>query len=167
MADYYSAEEENCYYSSDQESLEGIDNEESDLQPLSSRKSTTQVPSYSLLRLFLYLVALSICWMFWLLFVFLFSPILCVFVDISWKFWTFLKSEFRWFHCNFVSNIRFRHSLFILIFILLLRIIGNCNSLENWSVLLCLKLGFWCFSRKFWELEFTNSVEILIFLLTF
>ncbi|KAL1215756.1 putative E3 ubiquitin-protein ligase ARI1 [Cardamine amara subsp. amara] len=43
MEDYFSAEEEDCYYSSDQESLEGIDNDESDLQPLSSRKSTTQV----------------------------------------------------------------------------------------------------------------------------
>ncbi|XP_010432423.1 PREDICTED: probable E3 ubiquitin-protein ligase ARI1 [Camelina sativa] len=44
MDDYYSAEEEDCYYSSDQESLNGIDNEESDLlQPLSSKKSNTQV----------------------------------------------------------------------------------------------------------------------------
>uniref|UniRef100_A0A1J3CD46 RBR-type E3 ubiquitin transferase n=1 Tax=Noccaea caerulescens TaxID=107243 RepID=A0A1J3CD46_NOCCA len=44
MDGYYSAEEEEDYdYSSDQQSLDGIDNEESDLQPTSSKKSSTQV----------------------------------------------------------------------------------------------------------------------------
>lgn len=48
MDDYFSAEEEDCYYSSDQESLDGIDNEESELHPLSSKKSNTQVRLYTL-----------------------------------------------------------------------------------------------------------------------
>ncbi|CAH2076863.1 unnamed protein product [Thlaspi arvense] len=43
MDDYFTADEEDCYYSSDQESFDGIDNEESDLQPLSSQRSATQV----------------------------------------------------------------------------------------------------------------------------
>lgn len=50
MDGYYSADEEEDYdYSSDQQSFDGIDNEESDLQPTSSKKSSTQVLLHTLL----------------------------------------------------------------------------------------------------------------------
>jgi len=62
MDDYFSAEEEACYYSSDQDSFDGIDNEESELQPLSSKRSNTQVLLYTLFFLssFFYLFLLNI-----------------------------------------------------------------------------------------------------------
>ncbi|ESQ50924.1 hypothetical protein EUTSA_v10022996mg [Eutrema salsugineum] len=43
MDDYLSDEEEDYYYSSDQESLDGLDNEESNLHPVSSRGNTAKV----------------------------------------------------------------------------------------------------------------------------
>ncbi|KAJ4914223.1 putative E3 ubiquitin-protein ligase ARI1 [Raphanus sativus] len=44
MDDYYTAaDEEDCYYSSDHESLGGIDNDDSDFHSASSKKSSTQV----------------------------------------------------------------------------------------------------------------------------
>ncbi|CAH2051566.1 unnamed protein product [Thlaspi arvense] len=43
MDDYLSGEEEDYYYSSDQESLDGLDNEESNLQHVSSRANTAKV----------------------------------------------------------------------------------------------------------------------------
>uniref|UniRef100_A0A1J3G586 RBR-type E3 ubiquitin transferase n=1 Tax=Noccaea caerulescens TaxID=107243 RepID=A0A1J3G586_NOCCA len=43
MDDYLSGEEDDYYYSSDQESLDGLDNEESNLEPVSSRINTAKV----------------------------------------------------------------------------------------------------------------------------
>lgn len=51
MDDNFSGEEEDYYYSSDQESLDGLDNDEFVLQPVSSSANTPKVLLDSLLIL--------------------------------------------------------------------------------------------------------------------
>lgn len=60
MDEYLSAEEDDCFYSSDQESFDGIANDDEPVSS-SSRRSTTQV-SYTLLRSSFYLLVPLCFW---------------------------------------------------------------------------------------------------------